>query len=79
MLDFFKSLFARKKLIYTAIGQSQYFKIADRLVNQGIPYSTKVHVGSRGKDYFRAQHMFYDIYVNAEDEKKAKESIYERH
>lgn len=70
-----KSLFTRKILIYTAVGQDQYFKIVDKLNNQGIKYSTKVHVGTRGKDYFRSQFMMYDIYINAEDETKAVGAI----
>lgn len=75
MAGILKSLFTKKILIYTAIGQSQYFQIADKLINQGIKYSTKVHVGTRGKDYFRDQYMVYDIYINAEDETKAVKTI----
>lgn len=75
MAGILKSLFTKKTLIHTAIGQSQYFQIADKLINQGIKYSTKVHVGTRGKDYFRDQYMVYDIYINAEDKTKAVEAI----
>lgn len=78
MAGILKSLFTKKILIYTAIGQSQYFQIVDKLINHGVKYSTKVHVGTRGKDYFREQYMMYDIYINAEDETKAVEAIHNK-
>lgn len=72
----FRTFFTKKKLIYTAIGQNQYFQAVDRLTTHGVKYWTKTQVDFQGRDYFREQNRIYDIYVKEEDEGKAIEAIH---
>jgi hypothetical protein len=68
------NLFKKKVNIYTAIGHNDYLRIANKLVNHGIKYSTKSPVDARTRDYFH-RNQVYDIYVAEEDEQKAVETI----
>lgn len=72
----FKTFFAKKILIYTAIGKNQYFQIVDRLTTHGVKHWTKIQADLQGRDYFREQNRIYDIYVKKEDEGKAIEAIH---
>lgn len=76
MFDIIKKLFPKKVLIYSAIGQSQYFQIIDKLISHGVKYWTKAQFDTKGRDYFREKNRIYDIYVQVEDEKKAIEAIH---
>lgn len=74
----FKTLFPKKVLIYTAIGQTQYFQIVDKLITHGVKYFTKTQNDLKGRDYFRDKNRIYEIYVKVEDEGKAIEAIHNK-
>lgn len=78
LTNIFKMFFPKKVMIYTAIGQSQYFQIIGKLAAHGVKYWTKTQVDLKGRDYFRDKNRTYDIYVRAEDEAKAVEAIHKK-
>jgi hypothetical protein len=74
----FRKYFHKKVLIYTAIGQNQYFQIVDRLSANGVMYWTKTQTEMRGQDYFSEQNRIYDIFVKQEDEGKAIKAMHSK-
>ncbi len=71
-----KKFVFNKTLVYTAIGQEQYFQIVDRLASNGIKFSTKSPFDIRSQNCYTQQNRIYDIYVSKEDEGKAMEAIH---
>ncbi len=72
----FKRFVSNKTLVYTAIGEEQYFQIVDRLATNGVKFSTKSPFDARTQNCFTQQNRIYDIYVSKEDEGKAVEAIH---
>lgn len=74
---FLKKLFMSKKLIYTAMGEDDYFKTVNKLSKQGIVYKTKIQNDMRsGSGYYHNKYRLYEIFVKTEDEHKAQEAIH---
>jgi len=77
--DYIKSLRAKKTLVYTAMGNDNYFYIVKRLKSHGLKYWTKVHIDYRnGRDFTDTNYTIYDIYVREEDEAKAYKAMQRR-
>jgi hypothetical protein len=73
-----KTIFHKKILIYTALGQNEYFRIVNKLAGNGLKYSVKSPVNARGPNHFDNLYRQYDIYVLEEDEQKANEAIHKK-
>ncbi|MBN6188519.1 hypothetical protein JQN58_16835 [Aneurinibacillus sp. BA2021] len=71
-------------LIYSALGNKDYFKVTQRLKTKGISYRTKViinasHPGGISTQSGAADHSQYDIYVQEKDEHRANDAIHNHH
>lgn len=78
-LKIFRSIFPKKKLIYTAFGNEEYFRIVGRLKSFGVKYSTKTNIDfTRSRNITTSRFTQYDIYVREEDEHKAIEAIHKK-
>jgi len=75
LFQLFRRLFPKKKLLYTAVGQDQYFRVAAKLASQGVRYYTKIQRDARQQNYFSERSRVYDIYVRVEDEGKAIKAL----
>lgn len=65
-----------KVLVYTAVGDEQYFKTAQSFQSEGLRYKVKSNSGNRpalGQHYINdtSTTAIYDFYVNKEDQHKA--------
>ncbi|MFZ7101839.1 MAG: hypothetical protein ACOWWO_04150 [Peptococcaceae bacterium] len=63
--DFFKKILKKQILIYSAVGNEDYFRVIDKLVSAGIKYTVKsqVDLNTRGRRR-EADHLkIYDIYI----------------
>ncbi|MFD0048064.1 hypothetical protein ACFVHQ_01780 [Actinomycetes bacterium NPDC127524] len=67
-----------KVLVYTAIGNDQYFKAAQSFQREGLHYKVKSNSGNRpaiGQQYIlndTSTTAIYDFYVKKEDQQKAQ-------
>ncbi|MBL0386457.1 hypothetical protein JJB07_07335 [Tumebacillus sp. ITR2] len=65
-----------KKLVYSCVGHTTYFKVVGKLQGSGIPYRTKSSGGF--SDFNMPELISYDIYVKREDEGRALQAIHDR-
>jgi hypothetical protein len=62
------------KLIYTAFGDDNYFKIVSKLNEDGVKYRTEIPGNLRTPRTYN-DNTQYDIYVKKEDEHKAAHAM----
>lgn len=65
----------RWKLLYTAFGYEQYFKIVAKLKSEGIKFKTETPIGAIRTAMTFNDHTQYDIYVKDEDKSRAARAI----
>ncbi|GED17060.1 hypothetical protein [Aneurinibacillus migulanus] len=68
-------------LIYSALGNDDYFKVTQRLKSKAVPYRTKViidssHPGGGSIQSGAQDYLQYDIYVQKKDEYRANNAIH---
>lgn len=79
LFNIFKTFFSKKKLIYSAFGNEDYFRIVARLKEQGVKYSVKSNIDlSHRRNMVNSRYAQYDFYVKEEDENKAIEAIHRK-
>jgi hypothetical protein len=63
------------KLLYTAFGSENYFKVIGKLKSAGIKHKTKSRVNLGHENNFK-DFTQYDIYVKKEDEHKTQTALH---
>ncbi len=79
LLNIFKGIFSKKKLVYSAFGNDNYYRIISKLKSNGVKYSIKTNIDyGHKRDFINSKYIQYDIYVREEDEQKAIEAIHKK-
>lgn len=77
--NIFRTFIPKKVLVYSAIGQKDYYRTTDKLSTHMIKYWSKAQLSADERhNYFRSKNTIYDIYVKEEDIQKANEVIHDR-
>lgn len=77
-LEWFKSLFTKRKLIYSTFTEPDYMTMANRLDAAGVPFVLKSKGSNRylGSPWSNAgSPTEYNFYVNVEDEGRAYQAM----
>lgn len=79
IFNIFKTFFTKKKLVYSAFGNEDYFRIVARLKEHGVKYSVKSNIDlSHRRNVINSRFKQYDFYVREDDVHKANEAIHRK-
>ncbi|MRH42588.1 hypothetical protein GH741_07810 [Aquibacillus halophilus] len=80
IMSFFQFLYyllhKKYKQVYIAFGNEDYYRVIDKLKNNGIVYKVKIITNQRSNDLNPAHSSQYEIYVKDRLEQKALSTIH---
>jgi hypothetical protein len=80
-LEWLKSLFIKRKLVYSTVNEADYMRVMNRLDAGGVPYVLKSNGSNRdlGSQWSNLQNPTeYNFYVKVENEGRAYKAINQR-